>query len=197
MSGGKYGIFANQFSSPIILDNRVQKMEEAVHLNKKNASRFEGNVLADSKVGMFIDFSSYPHIRDNLFTGNDLHIKLGKFQSSNWEARAGSKRMVMQTAAQAGSRNPRLAQGPEDFPEVVDAVDNWWDRKTVGEMKSEGEAAEISSLYDGNDMPQVTYEGFGEESYALDKILYWPVLEKDPVTAGLKGLKGRTGEWCF
>ncbi len=197
MSGGKYGVFANQFSSPRILDNRIEKMEEAVHLNKKNVSEFVGNVVADSKIGLFCDFSSYPRIKDNLFTGNDLHIKLGKFQSSNWEARAGSKRLVMQTAAQAGSRNPRLAQGPEEFPEFVDAVDNWWDKKTLSEMKKKGETAEISTLFDGYDLPEVTYEGFGEESYTLDKVLYWPTLEKEPVTAGLKGWKGSSGELGF
>ena len=197
MSGGKYGIFANQFSSPGIIDNRIEKMEEAVHLNKKNASKFVGNVVADSKIGLFCDFSSYPHIRDNLFTGNDLHIKLGKFQSSNWEARAGSKGMVMQTAARAGSRNPRLAQGSEEFPEFVDATGNWWDKKTLREMKKKGEVAEISTFFDGNDMPEVTYEGFGDESYTLDKVVYLPVLEKEPVTAGLKGWKGRSGELGF
>ncbi|MDT8394996.1 MAG: right-handed parallel beta-helix repeat-containing protein [bacterium] len=197
MSGGKYGIFVNQFSSPRILDNRIEKMEEAVHLNKKNASEFVGNVVADSKVGLFCDFSSYPRIRDNLFAGNDLHIKLGKFQSSNWEGRAGSKRLVMQAATRAGSRNPRLAEGPEEFPEAVDATGNWWDKKTLREMKNKGEAVEISTLYDGHDLDKVTYEGFGDESYTLDKVLYWPALEKEPVTAGLKGWKGNSGELGF
>ena len=61
-------------------------------------------------------------------------------------------------------------------------------------MKSKGEAGEISSLYDGYDMPQVTYEGFGDESYRLDKIIYMPVLDTGPVSAGLLGWKGNADE---
>ena len=33
--------------------------------------------------------------------------------------------------------------------------------------------------------------------YTLDKILYWPTLAKDPVTAGLKGWKGSSRELGF
>ena len=194
MAGGKYGIYANQFSSPIIENNEIREMEQAVHLNKKNHSQLKGNVLADSEVGIFCDFSSYPLIRGNLFSGNRSHIKLGRFQSSDWESRAGSKNYVLETAARQGSRNPRVGQGPKEFPEAVDATGNWWDEKTLNEMTETGENADISSLYDGHDLPEVTYEGFGEESYRLDKILYFPSLETEPETAGLKGWEGMAGE---
>lgn len=194
MMGGKYGIYANQFSSPLIVDNEIREMEQAVHLNKKNVSRFQGNIVADSKVGLFCDFSSYPLIRDNLFSGNGMHLKLGKFQSSNWESRAGSKNFVLDTAARQGSRNPRLGQGPKEFPEAVDATGNWWDKKTLKEMIEKGGDADITTLYDGHDLPDVTYEGFGEETYRLDKILYLPALETEPETAGLKGWEGTANE---
>ena len=194
MTGGKYGVYANQFSSPIIVDNVIREMEQAVHLNKKNISQLKGNVVADSGVGIFCDFSSYPLIRDNLFSGNGKHLKLGKFQSSNWESRAGSKNFVLETAARQGSRNPRLGQGPKEFPEAVDATGNWWDEKTLKEMTEKGVDADISTLYDGHDLPEVTYEGFGEETYRLDKILYLPALETKPETAGLKGWEGTADE---
>jgi len=194
MAGGKYGIYATQFSSPLIEDNEIRDMALAVHLNKKNVSRFQGNVVADSRIGMFYDFSSYPLIRDNLFSGNGKHLKLGKFQSSDWESRAGSKNYVLETAARQGSRNPRLGQGPKEFPQAVDATGNWWDEKTFKEMIEKGGDADISTLYDGHDLPEVTYEGFGEESYLLDKILYLPALETEPETAGLKGWEGTADE---
>jgi hypothetical protein len=194
MTGGKYGIYANQFSSPLIVDNVIREMEQAVHLNKKNISQLKGNVLADSGVGIFCDFSSYPLIRDNLFSGNRMHLKLGKFQSSNWESRAGSKSYVLETATRQGSRNPRLGQGPKEFPEAVDATGNWWDEKTIKEMTEKGKDADISTLYDGHDLPEVTYEGFGEETYRLDKILYLPALKTESETAGLKGWEGTADE---
>jgi parallel beta-helix repeat protein len=194
MEVGKYGIYANQFSSPTIKDNVIREMEEAVHLNKKNLSHIKGNVVADSEIGIFCDFSSYPLIRDNLFSGNGSHLTLGRFQSSNWESRAGSKNLVMESAARQNSRNPRLGQGPIAFPEAVDATGNWWDEKTLREMTEKGANADISTLYDGHDLPEVTYEGFGEESYLLDKVLYLPAFETDPEAAGLKGWKGTADE---
>ena len=194
MTGGKYGIYANQFSSPLIVDNVIREMEQAVHLNKKNVSQLKGNVVADSGVGIFCDFSSYPLIRDNLFSGNGTHLKLGKFQSSDWESRAGSKNFVLETAARQRSRNPRLGQGPKEFPEAVNATGNWWDEKTLKEMTEKGGDADISTLYDGHDLPEVTYEGFDEENYLLDKILYLPALETEPETAGLKGWEGTADE---
>ncbi len=194
MKGGRYGIYANQFSSPDILDNVIVEMEEAVHLNKKNASTVRGNVLADSRVGLFCDFSSYPLLRENLFSRNETHIKLGKFQSSNWESRAGSRNYVLQSAAQQGSRNPKLGQGPTEFPEAVDAAGNWWDADTLAEMKEKGEDGDLSAVFDGHDLPEVTYEGFGDESYYLDKVLFLPAREGDPSGAGLKGWKGTVDE---
>jgi parallel beta-helix repeat protein len=194
MTGGKYGIYANQFSSPFIVDNVIREMEQAVHLNKKNISQVKGNVVAGSGIGIFCDFSSYPLIRDNLFSDNGKHLMLGKFQSANWESRAGSKNFVLETATRLGSRNPRLGQGPKVFPEAVDATGNWWDEKTIKEMTEKGMDANISTLYDGHDLPEVTYEGFGEETYRLDKILYLPALETKPETAGLKGWAGTADE---
>jgi hypothetical protein len=165
-----------------------------VHLNKKNVSQIKGNVVADSGIGIFCDFSSYPLIRGNFFYDNGTHLKLGKFQSSDWESRAGSKNIVLETASRQQSRNPRLGQGSKEFPEAVDASENWWDEKTLKEMMAKGEDANISTLYDGHDLPEVTYEGFGEESYLLDKILYLPALETEPETVGLKGWEGTVDE---
>jgi parallel beta-helix repeat protein len=194
IEGGKYGILANQFSSPTIRNNVIIGLEEGVHLNKKNSSTITGNIFSDSAVGLFLDFSSYPIIRDNLFDENRTNIKLGKFQSSHWEASAGSKKFVMQTASKLGSRNPKLAQGPEQFPESVDATGNAWDEDTTAQMEKNGDDANISTLYDGHDLPEVTYEGFGEQKYRVDRILFEPWLEDPPTAAGLTGWKGRADE---
>jgi len=194
IEGGRYGIMANQFSSPAVKNNVLIGLDEGIHLNKKNSSTMTGNILSDSDVGLFLDFSSYPVIRDNIFDGNRTNIKLGRFQSSHWEASAGSKKFVMQTAAKLGSRNPKLAQGPEEFPESVDATGNAWDKATAAQMAGTGDGANISTFYDGHDLPEVTYEGFDGQKYRLDKILYKPWLEDTPPSAGLQGWKGRADE---
>lgn len=191
---GRYGLFANQFSSPVIDHNVFEGLQEAIHLDKKNASPVTGNIIARSQTGLFLDFSSYPAIRENVFSGNGTHIRLGKFQSSHWEASAGSRKYVMQTAARLGSRNPKLAEGGEDFPEAVDASGNHWDDTTAEEIRRVGPDANISSLYDGHDLPEVTYEGFGEQKYRLDRIVYSPILESPPAGAGLTGWKGGRDE---
>ena len=197
IAGGKYGILAHQFSSPKILNNRIEKMEEAIHLNKKSTSIVSGNVITHSKVGLFLDFSSYPDASNNRFEDNELHVKLGRFQSTHWEASAGSKQIVMKTAAQVKSRNPRLAAAPEEFPESVNLTGNWWDEKTRSEMTQKGGMADIGTIYDGHDLPVVTYQGFGEEKYRLDKVVYLPLLKSPPQASGLKGWQGRKDELGF
>ncbi len=192
--GGGFGLFANQFSSPVIVNNAFEDLREAIHLTKKSGSRVAGNTISGSGIGLFLDFSSYPLIRENVFDGNETHIKLGRFQSSHWEASAGSKRYVLQAAARVGSRNPKLAEGPEDFPEAVDAAGNHWDKATTEEMRQKGSDADITSLYDGYDLPRVTYEGFGEQEYRLDRIVYQPYLDSPPPGSGLKGWKGKEDE---
>lgn len=194
IQGGKYGIFTNQFSSPQIRNNSISGAKEALHLDRKNISRVLGNVIAASQTGVFLDYSSYPVMRDNVFDGNGVHLRLGRFQSSQWELEAGSKQFVMQTAAGLGSRNPRLAEASESFPEAVDASGNWWDEKTRSEMDEKGPAADITSLYDGFDEPEVTYEGFGEKKYRLDKVTYVPRLQTPPDGVGLQGWKGKDNE---
>ena len=191
---GRYGLLANQFSSPSIVNNAFEDLTEAIHLNKKNQSGMSGNIISSSEVGLFLDFSSYPVIRRNIFADNGIHIKLGRFQSSHWEASAGSKQYVMRAAARVSSRNPKLVEGPEVFPESVDASGNHWDRKTRGEMGKKGPDANINSLFDGHDLPEVTYEGFGEQKYRLDRIIYSPFLESPPADAGLRDWKGKVDE---
>ena len=95
------------------------------------------------------------------------------------------------------SRNPRLAGASEKFPESVDLTNNWWDEKTRSEMKDNGTDPDIGSIFDGHDLPEVTYEGFGEEKYRLDKVVFMPVLKVPPKTSGLTGWQGGKDELGF
>ncbi|NOY87530.1 MAG: hypothetical protein GXP52_09580 [Deltaproteobacteria bacterium] len=194
MRGGRFGVFANQFSSPTITNNVVKEMKEAIHLSKKNASEIRDNVISRSEVGIFLDFSSYPLLRNNFLDRNRTHIKLGRFQSSHWESSAGSKEYVIRTAAKFGSRNPKIVEAPVEFPDGVDATANSWGSATLDEMKAKGPHADISTLYDGYDLPEVTYEGFGKQKYRIDKIFYAPWLGARGAGTGLSGWKGKRGE---
>ncbi len=194
IKGGRFGIFASQFSSPVIRNNSLSRLEEAIHLNKKNVSVIRDNVLSRSDVGIFFDFSSYPVVKNNFFDRNSKHIKLGRFQSSHWEASAGSKKYIMANASRIGSRNPRLAESSDDFPETIDATGNLWDKKTLREIDQKGPDANISTLFDGYDLNEVTYEGFGDKKYRIDKVRYVPMLSDPEEKIGLLDWNGEEDE---
>ena len=194
IKGGRFGIFASQFSSPVIRNNSFSHMEEAIHLNKKNVSVIRDNLLSGSDVGIFCDFSSYPEIKNNFFDRNSKHIKLGRFQSSHWEASAGSKKYIMANASRIGSRNPRLAESSDDFPETIDATGNLWDKKTLQEIDQKGPDADISTLFDGYDLKEVAYEGFGDKKYRIDRIRYVPRLSDPEEKIGLLDWNGKEDE---
>jgi len=92
------------------------------------------------------------------------------------------------------SRNPRLAGDTVIIPDAVDAAWNWWDNRTGSEMDEAGADENISSLFDGYDLPEVTYEGFGGTSYRLDKITYLPRLTEAPDKVGIRGWNGNEDE---
>jgi parallel beta-helix repeat protein len=193
MERGKTGVYAFQFSSPGIGRNLIAGFAQALHLDRKADARVTRNLIARNKVGVFLDYSSYPLLRDNAFEDNGVHIALGRFESSQWEASVGSAAIVKKTAGEAGSRNQRLGNGPGSFPSAVDASGNWWDAKTAKEMDAKGEKGDIASLTDGHDLFDIVYEGFGEGKYRVDDVVFSPRLGARP-PAGLWGWSGKEGE---
>jgi len=139
----------------------------------------EYNLIIGNQLAMFVDYSSYPSVANNHFLDNRMAVKLGIYQSADWEKRSGSKRLVQKEASARRSKNPLLAQAPETFNDYVDVSGNWWGEQNAALQKA-GEDANLAMFHDRHDQPTVTYPGFGEGSYALDVIRYAPWL-KQPV----------------
>lgn len=158
-----------------IRNNIFKKNGTAILLEKKSSPDIRNNSFEDNEIGILCNFSSYPTITKNNFLNNKLHIKLGEFQSADFENRTGSRAIQLKEVVEKQSR--RSAQFNEKQKTVysgeVFAKNNYWDENTVKEFKTKDN---ISTIYDGFDLKEVTYEGYGSEKYAIDIVNYEPYL---------------------
>ena len=205
--GNRLAIATVSYAHPVLMQNRFVENETAVHndqfglatiehnlfrgngtalYNNRRSSprvrlnRFEGNRLA-----IFCDYSSYPEVRQNNFSGNAMGIKLGLFQSVDWERRYGSKPMVQREAAGRNGKSPLLNIASASGDALLDASNNWWGKDTA-QMAMVGERGNVAIFHDGYDQPEVSYEGYGPESYLLDRIKYAPWLKDAVPGAGAR-----------
>jgi len=174
--GNEVAFSANQFCSPFVRHCDFIDNGEAIRLDKKSNARIEGNRLKDSKVALFADFSSYPRVTGNLFEDNEWQVRLGIYESADWERQQGSKGIMMGVAKESGTRNPFLLEGQVPPGEGTFSVaGNAWDEDTLREMEASADA-NLTRFWDGRDQGSVRYEGFGEGEYAVDQIVYAPPL---------------------
>ncbi len=167
----------DQFSSPKISRNLFKGNQTALSNDRKSNPAVEFNQFEQNDLAFFCDHSSYPLIRNNNLLGSRMAVKLGIFQSADWEKRAGSKQIVQQKAMAQNSRNPLLGQVATEFTDQVDVSGNWWGNDTVHLQKAT-DTSNLKLFHDRFDQPTVIYEGFGDESYRLDRVIYKPCLEK-------------------
>ncbi|PLY01684.1 MAG: hypothetical protein C0624_09910 [Desulfuromonas sp.] len=165
----------DQFGSAKISHNLIRGSKTALYLNRKSNPQIEYNLISGNQLAMFVDYSSYPRVTNNHFFDNGMAVKLGIYQSADWEKRSGSKRLVQQEASARRSKNPLLAQAPENFNDYVDVSGNWWGEQSA-DLQKVGPDADLAMFHDRRDQPMVSYPGFGEGSYALDVIRYAPWL---------------------
>ena len=167
----------DQFSSPNISRNLFQDNRTALFNDRKSNPTVEFNQFEGNELAFFCDHSSYPLIRNNNLIGSRVAVRLGQFQSADWEQRAGSKRIVQQKAMEQNSRNPLLEGAPTEFRDRVDLSGNWWGDDTA-QLRKATEESNLDLFHDRFDQPTVTYEGYGDESYRLDRIVYQPILDR-------------------
>ena len=177
----KTAIHNDQFGSPRVSLNRFQGNGTAIHNNRKSNPVIRNNRIEQNSLAIYCDYSSYPEVRENNFIANRTAVKLGIYQSADWEKRSGSKSLMQKQSTRHKSQNPLLAQAPTTFPDVIDVSGNWWGEDTT-RMIEAGIDANLEIFYDRHDQPTVTYEDFGPESYTLDVVRYAPWLTA-PVTA--------------
>lgn len=167
----------DQFASPKIFRNLFRENGTALFNDRKSAPEVTRNQFEKNDLVLFCDHSSYPLFRDNNLIGNPRAVELGIFQSADWEARAGSKKIVQEKAQQLNSRNPLIERIPSDFRDLVEVAGNWWGEDTK-RLRQASEEANLDLFHDRFDQPTVTYEGYGDETYRLDRVIFSPVLDQ-------------------
>lgn len=187
-TGNGIAIRNDQFGSPLVSHNLFRANDTAIYNNRKSNPVVENNLIEKSKLAMFCDYSSYPEVKSNNFQGNEVALKIGIYQSADWEKRSGSKRLMQKESAARKSKNPLLAQAPTTFPDVIDLSGNWWGDDTA-RMAAAGPDANLDLFYDRHDKRTVTYEGFGPDSYILDLVRYSPWLAAPVAGAGPEAKK--------
>ncbi|MCX7990495.1 MAG: hypothetical protein N2999_00460 [Proteobacteria bacterium] len=157
-----------------IRGNNFSKNREALWIEKKSNPDIRYNTFTENKVGIFCDFSSYPTITLNNFLNNDLHIKLGIYQSADFENTTSSFLTQMQEMlTQQSKRLSPKDQKRKRYVGEIFAKKNYWDEKTRKEIDTK---ENVSTIYDGYDMGEVSYEGFGDTKYKVDTVALKPYL---------------------
>ncbi len=170
------GIKFFQLVTGRIKGNSFTKNKQAIYIERKCNPDIRYNNFSENEVGIFCDFSCYPTITLNNFLNNQLHIKLGIYQSADFENRAGSLGTQLQEmASQQSKRVTPADQKKKRYVGELFAKKNYWDDKTRDEMDKK---ENISTLYDGHDMKEIAYEGFGDEKYKIDVIVWEPYLKE-------------------
>lgn len=173
----KTAVHNDQYGSPVLEHNLFHENETALYNYRKSNPQVRFNSFEKNGLALFCDFSAYPEVRSNHFLGNAMGVKLGIYQSADWEERSGSKAIMQREAAARQSQNPLLAQVPETFNDFVDVSGNWWGEDT-SQFATLGAEGNSPLFYDRQDQPEVTYEDYGPGVYQLDWIKFSPWLEE-------------------
>lgn len=175
----KTAVHNDQYGSPLLENNRFTENETALYNYRKSNPKVHLNSFEKNDLALYCDFSAYPEVKDNNFLGNTMAVKLGIYQSADWEKRSGSKTIMQREAAARQSKNPMLAKAPDSFNDFVDVSGNWWGDDTA-QLARVGVDGNSPLFYDRSDKPEVTYEDYGPGVYQLDWVKFSPWL-KEPV----------------
>lgn len=186
-AANRTAVHASQFCRPRLLRCCLDGNGEAVRLDKHADAAIEGCRLEGNDTALFADFSSYPAVRGNLFADNAWHVRLGNYQSADWERRQGGAPVGREREGRAaGPGAPAAPQAPPAGGRLFSVAGNAWDAETSAEMAA-GEEANVSRFWDGRDRPSQTYQGSRGESFSLDVIRFLPAAD----AASLPGLPPR------
>lgn len=173
----------DQFGSPLVSRNLFRENGTALFNHRKSSPKVEKNVVEGNDLALFCDFSSYPRVKENNFLGNRTAVKLGIYQSADFEKRTGSRGIMQKKAADRNTQNPLLPKAPTEFKDVVDVSGNWWGKETPLLARA-GKDGNLPFFHDRLDQPEVSYEGFGPTKYRLDRIVFAPWLPREVPGAG-------------
>jgi len=203
VSDSRIGIGCNQFSSPLLERNTLERCEKGIDCFQGSSPVIRGNLLVkndigiscvqmsnpvvtrnelrENRVGAYLHLSAYASFHDNNFLANQVHIDLDNM-SYDWEQRASHKpkrnrQTQNERLVQLGRAAPQEVRVEVDSQGFVDAVGNYWGPETTREMTARGAEADISTINDGFDVPVLTYDGWQGE-YKKDRVRYAGWLEQ-------------------
>ncbi|MDO3378762.1 right-handed parallel beta-helix repeat-containing protein [Geoalkalibacter halelectricus] len=183
--GNGMAVRNDQFGSAQVRHNLFADNGTALWNNRKSNPVVENNEFRDNQRALFCDFSSYPRVRNNNFIGNGMGVELGPQQSADFEARAGSRHIALEQAQARRSQNPLLARAPTEFHDEVDVRHNWWGEDTEI-LRAAGAEGEVPFFRDRRQLGRVSYEGWGDETYLVDRVVFAPWLDEPVADAGPK-----------
>jgi parallel beta-helix repeat protein len=166
------GIVSVQFSKPEIKNNDIVGNGIGIVAYKKSEPVIGKNNIFDNDIGLFFDFSSYPIVKENNIFDNLYAIKLGIFQSADWEKSMGSAKITKKQALTKKSKVNFNKMGEKELSNFIDLQKNYWGEDVTKEMEQKGCDKNISAIYDYYDKNKVSYEGFGDTEYTLDMVKY-------------------------
>jgi nitrous oxidase accessory protein NosD len=172
----KTAVHNDQYGSPLVENNLFRDNETALYSYRKSNPKVRLNGFEKNALALYCDFSAYPEVKQNNFLNNAFGVKLGIYQSADWERRSGSKKIMQRESAARQSKNPLLAGAPEAFNDFVDVSGNWWGDDTA-RLAAVGKDGNSPLFYDRHDEPQVTYEDYGPGVYSLDRVQFSPWLD--------------------
>lgn len=176
----------DQYGSTTVEHNLFRGNGTALYNNRKSNPKVRLNRFERNELALHCDFSSYPEVKENNFEGNTMGVKLGIYQSADWEKRSGSTTLMQREASARQSQNPLLSRAPTEFNDIVDVSGNWWGKDTH-HLVAAGEKGNLGMFHDRHDQPEVSYEkeGYGPGNYRLDRIQFSPWLNEAVPGAGV------------
>jgi len=177
-------IHNDQFGSPKVRRNLFMDNQVAIYANRKSSPLLEKNRIESNGVAIFCDYSSYPSAHYNNFRANRMGVKLGTYQSGEWEKVHGAAVATQMATHAAGGRN-RPAAAEKIVRDMIDVSQNWWDADTAA-LGAAGVDGNLEMFYDRRDQPRVYYEGYDANGYLFDVVRFDPWLSSPVVDSGPK-----------
>lgn len=181
--GNNIAIRNDQFGSPQVTRNLFRDNKTAIYNYRKSNPVIGNNLIEQNDLALFCDYSSYPSVHHNNFRKNGIGVKLGIYQSGDWEKQFGSKAIMQKEAQARNSRNPLIEMPTAEVNDAVDVRNNWWGDDT-SKLKRSGAEGNLEMFHDRRDQPRVFYEGFALEGYVLDVIHFAPWLTAPVADSG-------------
>jgi len=176
-------IQVDRAARPLIRGNLLRDNQTALYIYRRSDPMIKGNRIEANGVGLLVAYSSYPQIEGNDFLANEMALKL-EFQSSSWEAQRGADARAGETQGKSAFAGQGMRSVTEDdrraksVDGTVTATGNWWGDEGTAELKKIGTLGNPSFIHDGRD--QTTFVDAGAE-FPLDKVAHAPWSE-EPLT---------------